>query len=150
MKMMKRQSQFPQPSNPRVLVCGDGAGANIALRFAAKVKLFSQRHHRQEHQRHNRVYRDFIKCNITIIPSLMFKIKICSTLPVSTESSWSTQVVVDRQPRTTGTPSRTWWALWWLPSDSEYVENNFLYSEENGAYYDCGLLSELQIVSYLQ
>ena len=34
---MKRQSQFPQPSNPRVLVCGDGAGANIALRFAAKV-----------------------------------------------------------------------------------------------------------------
>ena len=36
---MKRQSQFPQPSNPRVLVCGDGAGANIALRFAAKVTL---------------------------------------------------------------------------------------------------------------
>ena len=39
MKTMKRQSQFPQPSNPRVLVCGDGAGANIALRFAAKVTL---------------------------------------------------------------------------------------------------------------
>ena len=68
-KTMKRQSQFPQPSNPRVLVCGDGAGANIALRFAAKVKLFRQRHHRQGHHRHYREYHDFIICNITTISS---------------------------------------------------------------------------------
>ena len=86
-KTMKRQSQFPQPSNPRVLVCGDGAGANIALRFAAKVTLFSQRHHRHGHHRHYRVNHDFLMYIITIISSLIFKIKIFSTLLVSTESS---------------------------------------------------------------
>ena len=84
-KTMKRQSQFPQPSNPRVLVCGDGAGANIALRFAAKVTLFSQRRH--GHHRHYRVNHDFLMYIITIISSLIFKIKIFSTLLVSTESS---------------------------------------------------------------
>ena len=67
---MKRQSQFPQPSNPRVLVCGDGAGANIALRFAAKVTLFSQRHHCQGHYRHYSVYHDLIIRNIIIMSSI--------------------------------------------------------------------------------
>ena len=60
---MKMQSQFPQPSNPRVLVCGDGAGANIALRFAAKVTLFSQRDHCRGHYRHYSVFHDLSPSN---------------------------------------------------------------------------------------
>ena len=40
-------------SNLRVLVCGDGAGANIALRFAAQVHFIAHHcHHHHDYDHH--------------------------------------------------------------------------------------------------